>query len=74
MSSEVLCNLDALRNSLKRAVSAVSVIQSAIECDILADENEASEALFFVWEKLYDISKQISEQIDIEYANRGMRV
>ena len=70
MSAAVLTELDSLRVSLKRIVHAISVIQSAMENNVLADERDASEALFCVWESLYDTSNKISEQIDKEYAIR----
>lgn len=70
MSKSVLCELDTLRNDLRRVVSAISVIQTAMESKTLADEKDAPEALFLAWEKLYDVSKRISDVVDQEYAIR----
>lgn len=70
MSKSVLCELDTLRNDLRRVVSAISVIQTAMESNTLADEKDAPEALYLAWEKLYDVSKRISDVVDQEYAIR----
>lgn len=70
MSKSVLCELDTLRNELKRVVSAIAVIQSAMESKVLADENDAPEALFMAWENLYDVSRRFSDVVDQEFAIR----
>lgn len=70
MDKSVLCELDSLRNSLHRIVCAISIIQQAMENNVICDGCEASEALFCVLESLYDTSKRISEEIDKEFAIR----
>ena len=68
MSNSVLIELDSLRNSLKRTTHMVSVIQSAMEHNVLSDEADAPEALFSVFEQMWDISKRFFDILDAEFA------
>ena len=70
MSNDSLIALDSLRNSLTRTVHMVSLIQSAIENKVLADEADAPESLFCVWQQLWDISHQFSDILDSEFSRR----
>ena len=67
MSNDVLAELDALRNSLKRTTHMVSIIQSAMENNVLIDEADAPEALFCVFEQMWDISRRFSDILDAEF-------
>lgn len=67
MSKNALAELDALRNSLKRTTHMVSIIQSAIENNVLTDEADAPEALFCVFEQMWDISQRFSDILDAEF-------
>ena len=67
MSNDVLTELDALRNSLKRTTRMVSIIQSAMENNVLTDEADAPEALFCVFEQMWDISRRFSDILDAEF-------
>ena len=67
MSNDVLAELDALRNSLKRTTHMVSIIQSAMENNVLTDEADAPEALFCVFEQMWDISRRFSDILDAEF-------
>lgn len=67
MSNDVLAELDALRNSLKRTTHVVSIIQSAMENNVLTDEADAPEALFCVFEQMWDISRRFSDILDAEF-------
>lgn len=74
MSNNALAELDALRNSLKRTTHMVSIIQSAMENNVLTDEADAPEALFCVFEQMWDISRRFSDILDAEFAkNRENR-
>ena len=68
MSNQALAELDALRNSLKRTTHMVSVLQSAMENKVLTDEEDAPEALFCVFEQMWDISHRFSDILDAEFA------
>lgn len=70
MSKSVLFELDTLRNDLTRIVAAISVINSSMENNVVDNMNVASDALFCVWENLYNVSKRISDVVDQEYAIR----
>lgn len=67
MSNDVLAELDALRNSLKRTTHMVSIIQSAMENNVLTDEADAPEALFCVFEQMWDIIRRFSDILDAEF-------
>lgn len=67
MNNGALSELDALRNSLKRTTHMVSVIQSAMENNVLTDEADAPEALFCVFEQMLDISQRFSDILDAEF-------
>lgn len=69
MSNNALAELDALRNSLKRTTHMVSIIQSAMENNVLTDEADAPEALFCVFEQMWDISHRFSDILDAEFAS-----
>ena len=68
MSNNALAELDSLRNSLKRTSHMVSIIQSAMENNVLNDEADAPEALFCVFEQMWDISHRFSDILDAEFA------
>lgn len=68
MSNNALAELDSLRNSLKRTTHMVSIIQSAMENNVLNDEADAPEALFCVFEQMWDISHRFSDILDAEFA------
>lgn len=68
MSNNALAELDSLRNSLKRTTHMVSIIQSAMENNVLTDEADAPEALFCVFEQMWDISHRFSDILDAEFA------
>lgn len=68
MSNNALAELDTLRNSLKRTTHMVSIIQSAMENNVLTDEADAPEALFCVFEQMWDISHRFSDILDAEFA------
>ena len=68
MSNNALAELDALRNSLKRTTHMVSIIQSAMENNVLTDEEDAPEALFCVFEQMWDIGQRFSDILDAEFA------
>lgn len=70
MSSKALVELDALRNSLGNTIHMVSIIQSALENNVLADEADAPDALFCVWERLWDLHRQFSAIIDAEFQKK----
>lgn len=70
MSSKALVDLDALRNSLGSTIHMVSIIQSAAESNVFADEKDVPEALFCVWERLWDIHRQFSAVIDAEFQKK----
>ena len=70
MSSKTLVDLDALRNSLGSTIHMVSIIQSAIEKGVLSEEADAPEALFCVWERLWDIHHKFSAIIDAEFQKK----
>ena len=70
MSKETLFILDSLRCDLSRAVRAVSVIQAAMAAGAIPGKEDAPDALYCVWERLYDISEKISQQVDAEYKQR----
>ena len=69
MSSNALVELDSLCNSLKRTTHMVSIIQSAMENNVLNDEADAPEALFCVFEQMWDISHRFSDILDAEFAS-----
>lgn len=69
MSNDVLAELDTLRNSLKRTTHMVSIIQSAMENNVISDEADAPEALFCVFEQMWDISHRFSDILDAEFAS-----
>ena len=69
MSNNALAELDALRNSLKRTTHMVSIIQSAMENNVLTDEEDAPEALFCVFEQMWDSGQRCSEILDAEFAS-----
>ena len=69
MSNNALAELDSLRNSLKRTTHMVSIIQSAMENNVLNDEADAPEALFCVFEQMWDISHRFSDILDAEFAS-----
>ena len=69
MSNNALAELDSLRNSLKRTTHMVSIIQSAMENNVLNDEADAPEALFCVFEQMWDISRRFSDILDAEFAS-----
>lgn len=74
MRGSALVELDALCNSLKRTTHMVSIIQSAMENNVLTDEADAPEALFCVFEQMWDISRRFSDILDAEFAkNRENR-
>lgn len=68
MSNNALVELDSLCNSLKRTTHMVSIIQSAMENNVLNDEADATEALFCVFEQMWDISHRFSDILDAEFA------
>ena len=68
MSNNALAELDSLHNSLKRTTHMVSIIQSAMENNVLNDEADAPEALFCVFEQMWDISHRFSDILDAEFA------
>ena len=68
MSNNALAELDSLRNSLKRTTHMVSIIQSAMENNVLNDEADAPEAVFCVFEQMWDISHRFSDILDAEFA------
>lgn len=70
MRSEALIELDSLCNSLSRTIHVLSVIQSAIENDVLSEEADAPEALLCVWEQLWDIKRKFSDILDAEFARK----
>ena len=68
MSNNALAELDSLRNSLKRTTHMVSIIQSAMENNVLNDEADAPEALFCVFEQMWDICQRFSDILDVEFS------
>lgn len=70
MNSKALVDLDALRNSLGSTIHMVSIIQSAAENNVFSDEKDVPEALFCVWERLWDIHHQFSAIIDAEFQKK----
>ena len=70
MIIESLSEFDRLRNDLTRAVCAISIIQTAMAEDVVADPSDAPEALFCVWERLCEIREEFSSLVDKEYTLR----
>ena len=68
MSNQALVELDALCNSLKRTTHMVSIIQSAMENNVLTDEADAPEALVCVFEQMWDIGQRFSDILDAEFS------
>ena len=68
MSNNALVELDSLCNSLKSTTHMVSIIQSAMETNVLTDEADAQEALVCVFERMWDISHRFSDILDAEFA------
>ena len=68
MSNQALAELDSLCNSLKRTTHMVSIIQSAMENNVISDEADAPEALFCVFEQMWDISHRFSDILDAEFS------
>ena len=68
MSNNALVELDSLCNSLKSTTHMVSIIQSAMENNVLTDEADAPEALVCVFERMWDISHRFSDILDAEFA------
>lgn len=67
MGNAGLSKLDGLRNDLERVVSAFFILQQAAEDSRYLEQQDLSNALFVVWERLADISRGISEWVDLEY-------
>ena len=67
MSNNALVELDSLCNSLKSTTHMVSIIQSAMENNVLTDEADAQEALVCVFERMWDISHRFSDILDAEF-------
>lgn len=69
MKGEKLALLSGVSEELNAATHLASVIHSASECDSSVDAADIPGALFSLWKRLWEISRDLEQIVDSEYDN-----